>query len=38
MQIENLKEKIGDLERMEEGYLLDRDKLYSLFEKDIINE
>ena len=38
MQIENLKEKIGDFERMEEGYLLDRDKLYSLFEKGIIDE
>ena len=38
MQIENLKEKISRMKEMEDSYLIDRDKLYNLFEKGIIDE
>ena len=38
MQIENLKQKIDHFEQMEEAYLVDREKLCTLFDKDIIDE
>ena len=38
MQIERLKQKIDQMEQMEENYLLDREKLWILFEKGIIDE
>ena len=38
MQMENLKVKVTEMEKMEEAYLIDRDKLHSLFEKGIIDE
>ena len=38
MQIENLKQKIDHFEQMEEAYLVDREKLCTLFDKGIIDE
>ena len=37
-QIEKLKQKVTDLENMEEAYLIDSEKLHNLFEKGIIDE
>ena len=38
MHIENLKDKISRMEHMEQAYLSDKDKLYNLFDKGIIDE
>ena len=38
MQIENLKDKVSKMEHMEQAYLIDKDKLYNLFDKGIIDE
>ena len=38
MQIENLKDKVSRMGHMEQAYLSDRDKLYNLFDKGIIDE
>ena len=37
-QFEKLKQKVTDLENMEEAYLIDSEKLHNLFEKGIIDE
>ena len=38
MEIENLKAKIDDMKANEETHLIDREKLYYLFEKWVIDE
>ena len=38
MQIENQKDKVLRMEHMEQAYLSERDKLYNLFDKGIIDE
>ena len=38
MQIENLKDKVLRMEHMEQAYLSDKDKLFNLFDKGIIDK
>ena len=37
-QIEIQKDKMKNMQQLEESYLIDREKLYSLFERGIIDE
>ena len=38
MQIEKLKLKVQQIEQMDESYLIDREKLYTLYDKGIIDK